>query len=758
MARILVAVAWPYANGPFHLGHLAGAYLPADLFARYHRLRGDEVLMVSGSDMHGTPILVTAESEGATPEEIATRYDAVNRDALERLGLTYDVFTTTHTVLHERAVQDFFLALLRNGYVDRRTETNAYCPKQERFLPDRYLIGRCPHCGYESARGDECPHCGRMVDAHDLGDPKCRLDGTPAEFRPSEHFYLRLDLLQPAIQRYLADKTDWRTGVLESARTFLAAGLRPTPITRDLDWGIPIPLDGYATKRFYVWFDAVIGYLSASREWAIRTHQPEAWRRFWSPGESARHYYFLGKDNIWHHTIVWPGMLLGHADLRTPDEVAANQWLVIGGEKLAKSGSTEKSVFVPALLAEYAPDVIRFYAAVHAPQNHDTEFSWEEFHQLADTVLANQWGNLVQRLLVFARDRFDGRIPEPPPGWDPETSEVGRRLRDAHERIAREFEGVRLKEALDRALEEVRDANRRFHEARPWQADDESRRRTVYEGLWFVRAAALWLSPVIPFSSEQVWKMLGEPNGPRPGDWERGLERPEPGRALGEVRPLFPRREISRPAVAPRSAPPAGAGASASAGTQALEIRAGTIVEVEPHPSADRLYLLRVDIGEAKPRTVVAGLRPFYRAEQLRDRRVALLANLESRTIRRVTSQGMILAAEHDDRVELLRPPDGSPSGSRVVGAPERSPTLRFADFEKTPLLVGRVTGPGPDGRVRVDVGGGREVLSRGTWATGISVVVRLPSVDANEGEILAFGPGRPLAPAPDLPPGSRVR
>ncbi|MCI4318433.1 MAG: class I tRNA ligase family protein, partial [Thermoplasmata archaeon] len=279
-------------------------------------------------------------------------------------------------------VQELFLTLLSNGFIARRTEENAFCPKHQRFLPDRYLTGICPHCAFEGARGDECDNCGRVIEPRQLKQPKCSLCGTPAEYRPSEHFYLLLDKLSEPIRSFLSNKDYWRPGVLGVARNFVNIGLRPTPITRDLDWGVPIPLEGYDGKRFYVWFEAVIGYLSASREWAVRSGRPEAWHKFWDPKEAARHYYFLGKDNAFFHTITWPGILLGHRDLALPYDVPANEWLMIDGRKLSKSRSSDASVFVPSLLAHYPPDVIRFYAAQMAPQNHDTNFEWDEFHQL----------------------------------------------------------------------------------------------------------------------------------------------------------------------------------------------------------------------------------------------------------------------------------------------------------------------------------------------------------------------------------------
>jgi methionyl-tRNA synthetase len=754
MARILVAVAWPYANGPFHIGHLAGAYLPGDIFARFHRLRGNDVLMVSGSDMHGTPTLVRAEREGTTPDVIAERYHEINRSAFERLGVAFDLYTTTRTLVHERTVQEIFLALLENGYVRRRTEESPYCPKHERFLPDRYLLGTCPHCGFENARGDECDNCGRPLEARQLGSPRCALCGTPAEFRPTEHFYLELDRLQPKLTEFLDRQTHWRPGTLRVAQNFLAEGLHPTPITRDLDWGVPIPLEGYATKRFYVWFDALIGYLSASKEWAIRSGRPEAWRRYWDTGEPVRPYYFVGKDNKFHHTIVWPGVLLGVGGLHLPYDVPANEWLLVEGGKISKSRSGDADVFVPALLAQYPPDVIRFYAALLAPQHHDTQFDWTEFHQLHEDILANQYGNLVQRALVLARDRYDGRIPAPPDGWRAEApGSVGAHLADAHERISREYEAVRLKEALDLTLEEVREANRRFHEGRPWQLEGDDRARVVYETLWRVRAIATWLAPVLPFSSAEVFRMLGFSDPPGRGDWDRALESPPVGQTLGQVRPIFPRPASER--AAPSAAP--AATTRPPERWPPLAVRAARIRSAVPHPGADTLYVLELDVGGPKPATVVAGLRASYPVEALVDRPVVYLSNLAPRTIRKMTSQGMVLAADVGDRAVLLAPPDGVPSGAFVEGTTEADRTISYDEFSATPLLIGRAERPGSGETTRFDLGG-RDVEVPGLWPPGTIGVIRLASADAPTGEVVAFGPRLPVRPTEEVPLGARVR
>ncbi|HZY92149.1 MAG TPA: methionine--tRNA ligase [Thermoplasmata archaeon] len=759
MARIFVGIAWPYANGPFHIGHLAGAYLPGEIFARYHRLVGNEVLMVSGSDMHGTPILVTAEQEGSTPEAVARRFDEVNREAFTQLGFSFDLFTHTHTVVHERTVQEMFLSLLEHRFIVRKTEEIAYCPKHARFLPDRYLVGTCPHCGFESARGDECDRCGRLLEPRELGQPRCVLCGTPAEFRPTEHFYLALDLLAPSLTQFLADKDHWRGSVRSVTQNFLSEGLHPTPITRDLDWGVPLPVEGYPSKRFYVWFDAVIGYLSASREWAIRSGRPDAWKRYWLPEERVRQYYFIGKDNILFHTIVWPAILLGRGGLQLPYDVPANQWLVLGGAKISKSRGGAEEATLPALLAQFPPDVIRFYAAVMAPQNHDTEFDREEVQKLADEVLANQWGNLVQRALVLTRDRHQNRVPEPPAGWDTRSSDsIGPRIEEAHRRIAAELELVHLKEALELILAEVREGNRRFHDARPWAASDEVRRRVLYETLWLLKAAATWFSPYVPFSSREVYRMLGFADGPSAGGWESALEPPAPGQTLGEIRPLFPKEP---PAVAPVApAAPADSTATPPAGRPELaplQVRAAVVETVVNHPSADRLYVLTVNDGGPRPRTVVAGMRTSYTPEELQGRRVALLANLEPRTIRKMTSQGMILAADAGEKAVLLRPPESVPAGTAIEGASLSDRTIRYEEFERTPLLVGVVDRPLAEGVVEVNIGT-TSVRAPGNAPVGTRVVLRRLGSDAGEGIILSFGQGGLLEPPPDLPAGTRIR
>src|SRR3990172_2936411 len=374
--RIFIGVAWPYANGSLHLGHIAGADLPADIFARYHRFKGNEVLMVSGSDSHGTTISIKAEQEGKTPKEIADYYQVEYLDCWRRLGISFDLYTTTDTQNHTEVTQDIFLKLLEKGYLDKQTVTQPYCPKCRRFLPDRYVEGTCPSCGSTRARGDQCDACGKPLDPSDLLNPRCRTCGTRPEFRETEHFFLMLSKFQGQLAEWAGKQEQWRPNVFMLTQRYLKEGLRDRAITRDIDWGIPIPVKGFENKRIYVWIEAVIGYLSATKEWAKSSGNPEKWRDFWQDNK-AKTYYFMGKDNIPFHTIIWPAMLMGYGGLNLPHDIPANEFLTIEGRKL--STSQNWAVWVPDYLSRYDPDPLRYFLSINMPELGDSDFSWAEF-------------------------------------------------------------------------------------------------------------------------------------------------------------------------------------------------------------------------------------------------------------------------------------------------------------------------------------------------------------------------------------------
>src|SRR5690242_2960365 len=416
--HILVCVAWPYAKSSTHVGQIVGAYLPADTFARYHRMAGNHVLMVSGSDEHGTPILVDSEREGINPREFVARYHHQICEVWQRLGISWDLYTETGTENHYRIVQDFFLTLYDKGYIFKDTMNSPYCPTDRRFLPDRYIEGTCPNCGYTSARGDQCDNCGHTLDPVDLIDAKCRLCGSKTsklEMRNTDHFFLDLPKLQEPLLKWLSQgKEHWRPNTLGFAMNWLKEGLRPRAITRDLDWGVPIPLEGYDDKRIYVWFDAVIGYFSASVEWADRQGTPEAWKTWWVPGQAdpaVKPYYFIGKDNIPFHTIIWPAMLIGYGNRNLPYDVPANEFMTMSGAKA--SSSRGNVIWTRDVLEQYGADTLRYYLSATAPEGRDTDFTFDEMLRRNNDELVATYGNAVHRTLTFLQSKLEGVVPQP---------------------------------------------------------------------------------------------------------------------------------------------------------------------------------------------------------------------------------------------------------------------------------------------------------------------------------------------------------
>jgi len=533
--RIHVGVAWPYANGPLHLGQIAGAYLPADIFARYNRIVGNEVLMVSGSDQHGAPITIRAEKENTTPEAIAAKYHAEFLDCWERLGISFDLFTTTGTKNHAEVTQDIFLKLLEKDYLYRDWVLQAYCPSCDRFLPDRYVQGTCPSCGYVNARGDECESCGKPQDPADLGSPRCSICGGAPRFEQSEHFFLRLSALQEPLDEYVSSKTFWRQNVMGATKRFLNEGLKDRAITRDIKWGVPVPVEGFENKRVYVWFEAVIGYLSATKEWAHLQGDDSAWERYWKG--DARIYNFIGKDNIFFHTLSWPGTLMAYGDLDLPYDVPANEFLTISGDKL--STSRNWAVWLTDYLERYDPDPLRYYLSAVMPEVQDSDFSWEKFVRRNNDELVATYGNLAHRMLTFTRRHFDGKVPEPG-----ELDEVSLQLlADADATLADVSDALSrcsFREALRNAMSLAQKANRYLDDKAPWKAIKESREdagRSVYTVLCVLSVLSTALYPFLPFSSEKLHCSLGFSGSVLERGWK--AVRPEAAQVLGEIQPLF---------------------------------------------------------------------------------------------------------------------------------------------------------------------------------------------------------------------------
>jgi methionyl-tRNA synthetase len=523
MRTILSAPAWPYANGPRHIGHVSGFGLPCDMFSRYQRMAGNRVLMVSGTDEHGTPIQVQADAEGVTARELADRYNRVIVDDLTSLGMTYDLFTRTTTLNHYAVTQEMFVRLLENGYIFPKTTLGAISPSTGRTLPDRYIEGTCPICGYPSARGDQCDNCGNQLDPADLINPRSKINGETPVFRETEHYFLDLPAFAEVLGSWLQTKAGhWRPNVLKFSLNLLD-DLQPRAITRDLDWGVPVPLDGWRDrpdKRIYVWFDAVIGYLSASIEWARRSGDPDAWRAWWNEPD-AEAYYFMGKDNIVFHAEIWPAMLLGYSglgsrggqpgplgQLNLPTEVVSSEYLTMEGRKFSSSRAVV--IYVRDFLARYDVDALRYYVAVAGPENQDTDFTWSEFVRRNNDELVATWGNLVNRAVSFAA-RNIGSIPEAGALTDLDQDLLAR-SRQAFSTVGGHLSGSRFKFAITEAMRTVAEANKYFSEQAPWKlrdADPDRMRTVLHVALQLVDDAKTLLTPFLPRSSQQVHEMLG---------------------------------------------------------------------------------------------------------------------------------------------------------------------------------------------------------------------------------------------------------
>jgi methionyl-tRNA synthetase len=517
--KILVAVAWPYASGLRHIGHVAGFGVPSDTFARYHRLRGNDVLMVSGTDEHGTPVMVAADAAGESPRETADRFNELIREDLRDLGLSYDLFTRTTTVNHYEVTRDIFRTLFEKGYVVERETLGAFSASSGHTLPDRYIEGTCPICEYESARGDQCDNCGNQLDPTDLIDPRSKIDGTPPVFRKTKHLFLDLPAFKEQLTEWIEGQDHWRPNVRRFSLNFVQE-VKPRPITRDLDWGVRIPVKGYEErddKRIYVWFDAVIGYLSASIEWAQNRGEPDAWRDWWQNPE-AEHTYFMGKDNIVFHTVIWPSMLLGYGEggvfgaargpLELPDNVASSEFLTMEGKKFSASRGVQ--ILVRDFLSRYDADALRYFLTIAGPETQDTDFTWSEFVRRNNDELVATWGNLVNRTLQSSYKNF-GVVPEPGPLV--ESDERLLRAVDAgFESVGSLIDGARFKNALQDAMRLASLGNQYVAEQAPWASLDTDRERAatvLYVALRAVDSLKVLLAPFLPFSAQRLHEMLG---------------------------------------------------------------------------------------------------------------------------------------------------------------------------------------------------------------------------------------------------------
>lgn len=656
--RTLVTSALPYANGPLHLGHLAGAYLPADLFVRYRRMRGGDIIHICGSDEHGVPITIAAEKEGKEPQEIVDRFHTMNLEAFEAFGISFDYYGRTSSEEHYRTSREFFTHLYEKGIFREKEEQQLYDEEADMFLPDRYVTGTCPNCGHEEAYGDQCEKCGSSLSPTELIEPRSALTGNVPETRKTRHWYLPLGDFQERLQKWLDGKANWKPNVTGQVRSWLDEGLQDRAVTRDLRWGVPVPLEEAEGKVLYVWFDAPIGYISATKEWAAQKGEPESWKQYWQDGETEL-IHFIGKDNIVFHCIMFPAMLMAHGDYVLPENVPANEFLNLESRKLSTSRGW--AVWLRDYLEDFEADLLRYVLGTILPETKDSDFTWEDFRNKVNSELADVLGNFAFRTLSFTLNYFDGRVPplDDPSEKDLETLRVIGRQREA---VASRYEQFKLREAISETMKLARAGNKYFTEMEPWHTRREDRRvcgNTLHVCLQITAALSSLFEPVMPSKMAELRKQLGL-EGPLP--WQQidsGIL--ETGSRVHEGDILFEKIEEEaierqleklRRQSGEEEEPPAQyeelKEQIAYEDFARLDMRAGRILEAEAIEKADRLLKLTVDLG-FEHRTVVAGVAKQFTPEELEGRRVCVLANLEPRELFGIKSDGMVLMAEEAD-------------------------------------------------------------------------------------------------------------
>ena len=736
--HVLICVAWPYANGPLHLGHVAGCYLPPDIQARFERSKGNRVLMVSGSDEHGTPITVTAESLGVSPQEVVDKYHKINTKALIDLGCSWEpnidrrgveyggsLFNRTSDPEHYEIVSENFTKLMQSGLFERKVMQQYYEIRDDggRFLPDRYVEGECPSCGADGARGDQCDECGVTYEAHELKNPRSKMNpGATIEIRDTEHFFYRLDLFQDALQEHANQRQGvWKPNVKAMTKQWLEMGLRPRAVTRDLDWGIPLPLEGeeWVGKCIYVWFEAVQGYYSCAKLWSRRYANSTDFEKWWKiseTGEKPRHLYFLGKDNIPFHTVIWPAIIMGlnHAnngldstsspslpgpgDLSLEDNVPAMEYLMLSGGQFSKS--RKHAVWLPSFLERFDPDTLRYYLSINMPEAHDTDFNWPDFVEKINSELIAAYGNFVHRVLTLG-----SRLPHHRNLSTFENlsfcGEEMNKLEVLHAQITSSLERHRYKEALRTIMSAAQLGNQMLQAATPWkylndldsEAAEESLAKLSF-GWRLSRYLAIMTQPFLPFSAQRLWESLGESDLVSIVPWNSAIDwGVEYKWSDKEPVPLFQRLDLDEiimqeKSLASDSRDTSDPGHSVKGGKKKkkevkkmpegtthldfetfmeVELRVGKIESVSNHDNADKLYVVKIDDGTDIGRTICAGLKEYYTPEEMVGKSVVFVANLEPRKLRGIMSEGMMLAADDGEGGVKLVTIDGDiAAGSQV--------------------------------------------------------------------------------------------
>lgn len=673
--KIIVTSALPYANGPIHLGHLSGAYLPADIYVRYKRLNDDDVIYICGSDEHGVPITISADKEKVSPQVIIDRYHEANKKAFARFGMSFDNYSRTSIPIHHETAKEFFLEFYKNGLFTEKKSLQFYDDKANMFLPDRYVEGTCPKCGNEEARSDECENCGSLYDPSELKNPKSKISGATPTLKETSHYFFPLGKYQTALEKYvdeMNEKYGWKDNVLNYCRGWFKDGLKDRAITRDLDWGIKVPVDGAAGKVIYVWFEAVLGYISSTKELSQKKNDPDLWKKYWQDPKT-KYIAFIGKDNVVFHTIIFPAILmawneLGKEQYCLPQNVPANEFLNFEGKKFSKSRNW--GIDVDEFLELFAPDLLRYTLAANLPETRDTDFYWKEFQLRNNSELADILGNFINRTFTFVFKHFDGKVPALGK-LEKIDVDMLKEISEYPKRVADLFEGYKIRDGVNEIMNLARDGNKYFNDSEPWKtvkSDKEKCGITLNICLQTIYTLAELFNPVLPFSTEKLFIMLNS----KPVDWnDCGKSNLKEGHQLNQSEILFPKIEDEKIEAQVNKLPKAESEKEkidliTYDDFMKVQLRTAEVIEAEKVVKSEKLLKLKVKL-DSEERQVIAGIAKSYQPEDMIGKKVVIVANLQPAKLMGLESQGMILAVEtKDGSLEILNVPESVINGTRV--------------------------------------------------------------------------------------------
>jgi len=673
--KILVTSALPYANGPIHLGHLSGAYLPADIYVRYKRLNGDDVIYICGSDEHGVPITISADKEKVSPQVIIDRYHETNKKAFARFGMSFDNYSRTSLPIHHETAKEFFLEFYNRKLFVEKKSLQFYDDKSKMFLPDRYVEGTCPKCGNEEARSDECENCGSLYDPSELKNPKSKISGGTPTLKETSHYYFPLGKYQPALEKYvdeMNEKYNWKDNVLQYCRGWFKDGLKDRAITRDLDWGIKVPVDSATGKVIYVWFEAVLGYISSTKELSLQKNDPDFWKKYWQDPKT-KYIAFIGKDNVVFHAIIFPAILMawnegGKEHFCLPQNIPANEFLNFEGKKFSKSRNW--GIDVDEFLDLFQPDLLRYTLAANLPETRDTDFYWKEFQLRNNSELADILGNFINRTFTFVFKHFDGKVPALGK-LEKIDEEMIKEISEYPKRVAELFEKYKIRDGVNEIMNLARYGNKYFNDTEPWKtvkSDKERCGTTLNICLQTIYSLAELFSPVLPFSAEKLFVMLNA----KPVDWKDcGKSQLKEGHQLNESEILFPKIEDEKIEAQvnklPKSEPEKEKVELITYDDfMKIQLRTAKVIEAEKVPKSEKLLKLKVKLDNEE-RQVIAGIAKSYTPETIIGKKVVIVANLQPAKLMGLESKGMILAVEtKDGTLEVLNVPESVNNGTRV--------------------------------------------------------------------------------------------